>query len=651
MANTPGNSGFSVLDMAQEMASAQETSIHEMFKTHPVSGKVKEEDAATVPPATTEPVPVAETPETPKPVKKAWTPSAEAMADLPELQQKPTTYTKEELTAPAEGPLENIIDGTAKQAARDTMDELTRKESAIEDAKAALGIKHFKIPEGPWHVKIHNAAIDINYANTQKNLIAIFKEIIQTYPEWIFEWQPGWGPEGYNPNKVNTVQPGQMVEVPEGATIPGYDEVGQSKPDITTEVAPSAEDGPSEGDSVVIHIDKRNVNQVAWSEEEVEKIRKARTVELNITETADLEMSAIETVAPNAVDQLLAQYQRKTNDNVASLPASKYRATFTGLSYPEVLDLTNSNEMNTLDGERAKWTLAFRHIKNQSIGPWEEYRWYNHPETGRKVKIPLSAPTPVGIAEEDMHTVTAFDDFLMKTSFMDLEFILWKILCATAMDKELISIDCHAMYKGKTCNKSYDWIYNPNDLLMLSSVNPEVLEEMKVTGEATGEEIIKNFYTSPVMNNNLVKLAHSGFQLIFGHVSAFDYLDHVYSDIKVFESAEQNDPTLVSRGLNYTTLTSIKGVLLPKPDGEGWYRIEGSENIVKVLTDLDEVDWQTVSEVVRLMMEPYQFNFALRDIVCPQCGNRSSIPIDDMERLLFIVARSLSNVQVELKRT
>ena len=34
---------------------------------------------------------------------------------------------------------------------------------------------------------------------------------------------------------------------------------------------------------------------------------------------------------------------------------------------------------------------------------------------------------------------------------------------------------------------------------------------------------------------------------------------------------------------------------------------------------------------------------------CPKCGHKSSINIDNLTTLLFIVARSLSNVEVVLK--
>lgn len=625
------NKEFSVLDMAQDMADTEDLNIAEFFRKNPVSGNIKkemEQQASHVQEVEEEEV---------KEVsqkRKPWTPPEEVMEELPELKHEAVTFTKAELQT-EDGTLRNIADDNAKQSARDAMDELRRKQSAIEDAKLRHGIKHFQIPEGPWHVRIHNAAIDVDYRKAQSNLDEIFNEIKRDYPEFIYEWLPGYGPKPES-SDIRSEMADNMIELPEMSDNSQEDSV-----DIPTDI---------DNDKVEVKIDKTNVSQISWTQEEMEKIRKARTVELNIIEGDDLVFSEIEDVSSSAMDEVLSQYTRKTNDVEAPLPASRYRATFIGLSYPEVLDLNNSNELNSLDGERAKWTIAYNHIRNQSIGPWQEYKWYIDKDTKKKIKIGFSDPPPKGYTVSDMHVVTKFDDFLMKTSWIDLEFILWKILCATAMDKEIITVECHANVGGKRCNHSYDWVYSPNELLDISTVNPAVLEEMKTTTEAMGEEIMKNYYAALLHGRSAVQLPHNKFQLLAGHISAYEYLDHVYSDVRRIDDIAEDDPNRVTSTLHYTTLSCIKGFLLPKKDGSGWYRITGSDNIVRILHDLDEVDWQAATEVVRMMMEPYQFKFSIKKLQCPKCGNKSELVIRSIQRLLFIVARSLSTVQIELKR-
>ena len=240
----------------------------------------------------------------------------------------------------------------------------------------------------------------------------------------------------------------------------------------------------------------------------------------------------------------------------------------------------------------------------------------------------------------------------MKTSYLDLEFIIWKILCATAMDSEIISITCHAMNNGKACNKTYDWVYNPAELLDMESIEPAVLDEMKVTGEvATKDDILKHYNASALCSNNTVKLRSSGMHVIFGHISAYDYLTEVYGiGQKLTEMIESEDPSSISKSYNTIMLRSIKGFLIPKDNGK-YARITGSDNVLKVIESLDEVDWQTIFEITKLMLNPYEFKYSFRNLVCPSCHNKSSITIESMTQLLFIVAQSLSSVQVVLKRT
>lgn len=625
------DSSFSVLDMAKEMAAAEDTDISDLFVKKPEA--VKD-------PISKDPV------EQPK-KKTPWVPDAEVLEGMSELTSGPVTYDKKELVVEPNEGLKNIADDNAIQDSRQAMDELSRTAANIEDAKKRHGFVKLQIPEGQYHASITAAAGDTDYKRAQKALDELFDEVEKIHPEFVLEWADQEKNKKLNkgvPDPNFQEQTGKIVEIPINA------QPKDTQPEQHT--ATIVDEDLAKEPSVEIVIDKSQLTEVSWTAEEIEKIKKSRTVNLNIVEEKNLDYSQIEDVDDNAVDVVLAPYQRKSNDVVAAFPASKYRATVSGLSYTEVIDLSNSNEMNDIDGERKKWSICFEHVHNQSIGPWEEYQWYKDPSTGKKVKLPYSASIPAGIDPDIVHNVTKFEDFLMKTSYMDLEFILWKILCATAMEQEIISIDCHAINsKGVQCGNSYDWIYSPSELLMMDSIDPAVLDEIEKTANASSKEEIEEIYNSSMLNtDNVVRLTTSGFKVVFGHISAYDYLTSIYAELKILEEDSEHDPTLASRGLTLTMLTSIKAFLIPQPNGK-YKRISGVKNLNKVINTLDEIDWQTMSELVRIMTEPYQFRYALRDIVCPQCHNRSVIPIENMSRLLFIVARSLSSVQVVLKRT
>lgn len=644
------NSNLNVMNMAQAYAAENNLENEDIFAKPEPTPAPESNTEASISESQMEPTetvpqeePKAEASIAPK-KKKEWTPDPSLTADMPELQQSGAVYNKDEIHSDHEaGPLRNIADDEAIQQSREAMDELSRKTANIEEAKARHGIAKLQIPEGFLQVKILTAANDTNHKRSQETLDQIFEEIKKEHPEVILEWMPGYNPLQNEEDGKIKENMSNIMEIPKDDSVP------TTPPVPATGISPNpTAESKDEIDETKITIDKRNLSQISWSEEEVNKIKKSRTVELNIVEGKNIEMASIDDIDDNAVDLVLAPYRRKNSDVSAPLPASKYRATFSGLTYPEVLDLNTSQEMNNLDGERKKWSLCFDHIHNQSIGPWEEYAWYNDPETKKVVKIGYYEEL-----EDDsivVHRVSKFEDFLKKTSFMDLEYMLWKILCATAMEKEIISIDCHAIQpNGQPCNNNYDWIYSPSELLVTDSLNSAVLEEMgEAANAASKEDIMKTYQSSPVCSKDTVTLNSSGFVVVFGHVSAYDYLNSIYSEIKALDE-ETEDPTIVSRALTYSTLTVVKEILVPKGDGR-YARITGVPNIAKTIQTLDEVDWQTVLKITDLMINPYQFEFALRDIVCPKCKNKSTIAIKDMSQLLFIVAKSLSSVNVELKK-
>lgn len=620
------NSKFSVLDMAQEIAESSDMEIGDLFKK-PAQPEVK-----------TGTLPVIENNKEAS-VKKPWTPDESLLEGMDEMKAAPVVYSKDELKEEENNGLKNIADDNAIKESKAAMDELTRKTSNIEDVKKRMGISILHIPEGPYQVSIFAAAGDLDYKRAQAGIEEILKEIEKTYPSWI---------EYVNPKSNDS---NKIIDIPKTET-PVTEESNKEDTTEKSAVEETSVISSESTDDVKVVLDKSQLNDVSWSSDEIEKIRKARSVVLNIVETKDLEYSQIiDDIDENVIDSILDPYVRKNSDIRSPLPASKYRATFIGLSYPEVIDLSNSQELNNIDGEWKKWSICYNHMKNPSIGPWEEYDYYIDPTTKKQIRLESIANIPSHVNPDTIIHVSKFDDFLQKTSFIDLDFMLWKILCATAMSEEIISIDCHALNEnGVRCNHSYDWVYRPNDLLIIDSIDKAVLMDMEKTNNANSLEEIKDAYDSSMLKtNNTVKLTSSGIQVVFGHISAFDYLTDIYGAVKALEDGPDDDVSIASKALNYSTLTVIKSFLIPK-EGNRFSRIHGIKGLMKVIEQLDEIDWQTLSELVRIMIEPYQFRYALTDIVCPKCKNKSVITIEDMSRMLFIVARSLSSVNVELKK-
>lgn len=626
MSDIKKDSGFSVMDMMEDYANNNDIDAGDIFKKkeEPKQEEPKEE-----------------------PKKKAapgeWRPDASLMEGLDEMKSSGASYKKEDVIFKEED-LKNGAEEELKENVNDNFQDLDLKTANIEEAKARHGIRKLQIPPSELQVRFLIASGEHDHDKAQQLLDVLLEEVEKTYPEMILEYAPGRGLKTQQEDtKITPIRK-------EEEFIEGVDEEPKEKMPKMQPIHPTLEAGKP-ADDVKIVIDKKNVDQLTFSDDEIKKIRNSRTVELNIVDGADLSFGSIDEAPENAVDAILSTYQRKSNDVASPLPASKYRCTFSGLTYPEVIDLSSANEINNLDGERKKWSIVYNHMRNVSIGPWQEYALYIDPETHKEVRCGLDDVIPAGVKEKDVHIVTKYEDFLRHTSYLDLEFCLWKILCATAMDKEVITIDCHSdLGNGAKCNASYDWIYSPNELLDVKDVDPGVLAEMEETAGATSvEEAIKIYSQGPVCSNSYVELHSSGFRVIYGHISAYEYLEQYYPMLKSLEDGDSIKPDAVSLSLNINLLTTVKSVLVPNDKG-AYTRIKGLNNLVKVMNMLDEIDFETLTRINDMMRTPYRFAFSIRGIVCKKCKNRSSIPINSMTTLLFIVARSLANVDITLKR-
>ena len=576
-----------------------------------------------------------------------WTPDEEDTKSLAELNRSSLgiVVDKDKYTEKEDTTLRDVAEDHAIEDGAAAVDDLMIKTQAIEASKKRLHIVKLAIEDPAEHAAIFAIASDTNIQRRDEQLDSRIKAYVEKFPSAVLEWEPWYGPNvKVVKNDLESVEPTPVTEViPAQSTV---DEAHTKEEDmeIISKATQNLEKIPDAViDKTVVRVNKEDVPHIFWDQEDVDKIKKSRKVELDIIETTPLEYNEVVELDENAIDGVLSQYTRKMNDVSSPLPASKYRATFTGLSYPEILDLSQSQELNTVDGLKKKWTIAFNHTKNPSIGPFKPFRYYIDPSTKKKIHLNAGEPVPEGVKLE---YGDAFDDFLKKTSFLDLDFILWKILCATTMENEVISINCHARHNGEECKKEYDWVYSTKNLLDMDKISPAVLEEMNKTATVSSQqEIEANYKDSFLASSSVIKLPHCGFRIMCGHKDAYEHINTIFG--KVLEITEAQNPA-ASDALTVTMLSVVKAVLVPY--NGSYAKITSVDGIMKVLKQLDEVDYQTVGEMMRVILEPYQFTYNLRDIVCPKCGNVSNIPIQDMSRMLFIVAQSLMSVQVVLKK-
>ena len=86
-------------------------------------------------------------------------------------------YNKDEVKLTEDHTLHNIADDNAEKESKEALDELSRKEANIEEAKKRHKITKLQVPPGEWQVRILTAANDSNTKRAQDALDVIFDEI------------------------------------------------------------------------------------------------------------------------------------------------------------------------------------------------------------------------------------------------------------------------------------------------------------------------------------------------------------------------------------------------------------------------------------------------------------------------------------------
>ena len=568
----------------------------------------------------------------PKEKKREWSPDKKILEEMPELVAKPVTYSKDEFKASEDKSLKNFTDESAKEDAKMTVTEMRLKNSNIDKVMHKFGIKKLSIPDDTLEGKtirfrILNASSDPKPEVAETKLTEIFNDLIQNYPEFILE-RVGEKPNQNNPVVVQ----GQEIDA-----------------DITTESI-QTEPAPKvvNEEQVDIIINKKDAPDLTFSKEEIDKIKKARTIQLKIVDDMDLKFNSIEEENDiDTIDQVLNTYRKKIKDISAVLPASRYRCSIRGLSFTELMDISYQGEMNDSDRLKKIWTMIYDHIINPSI-QFEEYRYFIDPKTNKEVKITPEMDTNE-ISENDIKTRTKFEDFMRKTASADFQFLLWKIICATSMDTELITITCNNEVNGKVCGNRYDCLYSPNDLLDMDSIDPEILKDMKETAEATTPEAIqKSFKESLVNKTNTVELPSSKIKVIFGHISAYDFTTTLFNVYEELDEEEENH-NLDKEALS-GILQAVKGFLIPKDDKGNYIKVSNPKGMIKIYRTLNEIDYYTLIEITKMIVFPYQFKYRIKDTKCPVCKRTQEVDVDNLSDLLFLVSQAMNQTQVTLTK-
>ena len=293
------------------------------------------------------------------------------------------------------------------------------------------------------------------------------------------------------------------------------------------------------------------------------------------------------------------------------------------INWFDFIKLTAPTSQNAPDNELKKWSVIYEHIKNPSIGEFEN-----------------------------------FEDFLKKTKYQDRELLMWGLLVATADDVEPLSIKCG----NPKCNNQIKIKYNPRKLVHLDeSLIPSWYDDAYKA--SPGAEAYK-VWESVNGRRKRYKLPNTGIIAEVNEPSAYEFItvklplmNDLYKRYRPdgqMTEVDMNDPSMLEFDYLSTNAMFVSALTIVRNEQgkRKEYRYTNWEDIEKIITTgLDAEDSGILLKIIektRTNVTPVAFR--VDNVDCPVCGRHEEyIPINDIgSTLLFQVSRRLSNTQINL---
>lgn len=444
-----------------------------------------------------------------------------------------------------------------------------------------------------------------------------------------------------NLNEQNIVIDKTMFVAPVNNDIPKKsDDNGGivSSNDAEEEPVVKKEPVPTINISVDKEVQKTNPVNINIDKDIAATVRTAKEVNVVVREVSNEELKKTTIYRNSEKTGIINVTDTGINDVPVTLPLSGYRCTMRSVNWYDFISLTAPSANNGVDSEIKKWSVIYKHIKNPSIGNFEN-----------------------------------FEDFLKKTKYQDRELLMWGILVATSDEEETLDIKCN----NPDCENHIKVKYSPRTITKTDkSLEPAWYDRAKV---ATPGEEAKAIWEEANARKTSYTLPHSKIEVELSESSAYDFINkklRLINDLyKRYRPNDANSEGLANIGedlsmveFDYLVANAlyIESFTVTPKDEMGNPYVDENGNIIKYCYDKWEKIEQIITEVLdgedsAILLKLIQdsqaktspISFRVENIICPECGKkRDFIPIEDIgQTLLFQLSRRFGDIKINLNKT
>jgi hypothetical protein len=277
---------------------------------------------------------------------------------------------------------------------------------------------------------------------------------------------------------------------------------------------------------------------------------------------------------------------RRTTE--AFLPQSKYSITLSSFSRGELINLQSLVRREELYREET-YKIIYKHIIGTSLG---------------KLTI---------------------EEFLMNTSFLDLDTLAYLMYSATFKDKGTYTLNC----LNPKCNETINIQLNNSSLIKIN--NPTLYEKMRKDAlkeplDLAGLKKSKDFFLNKA---SYLKLDDSGYYLTLKEPSLAE--DSWTLRHSKDEKLEGDDGLL-------TALECVIEIKIPIKGTEEHLIVDDKAEILKYIYKLSFGDQKELIDEAELILFGNVINYQIDEVTCPHCGEvYKELPIGMANVLFYLI--------------
>lgn len=405
----------------------------------------------------------------------------------------------------------------------------------------------------------------------------------------------------------------------EDGTLNNVDVTGATTTDTANENVEKKKNAPT----INITVEKNSPVTVNVDEEMIKSATSSNEINVHIKEVCEKDLLKTVIVENSNQEGIITKYDSGINDVPVTLPMSGYRCVLRPINYFDFIKLTAPTSQNAADTELKRWSVIYDHIKNPSIGDFEN-----------------------------------FEDFMKKTKYQDREILMWALLVATADEEEGLDITCG----NPKCRNHVKLKYDPRTII---HIDQDKIPKWYIPAyeAAPGEEAIK-IWESANKRRKRYGLPNTGIIAEINEPSAYDFVTNKlpllneifkrYRPNDVMTEQDMNDPSLAAFDYLSSNALFVSALTIVREENgkEKEYRYTNWDDIERIITEsLDSVDSAILIKLIQKdRNDRNPVSFRVENVTCPKCGRHDEfIPINDIgNSLLFQLSRRLENTQVNL---